>query len=469
MISFIIMLSLGVQSIGFANSIEFQDSSQSALDHTTLRDVIRHTEQLVLLSPSVVQDAVVRDYLQNLGNRLSQHSTSIQYPFRFFMIKHDEINAFATLGNYVGVHSGLVMQTQSESELAAVLAHEIAHCQQQHLMHMIQHQQDMRVPMLLGLLGAIGLSVLNPGLGQGAVLASAAGFEQDKINFTRSYEREADQIGINLLHKTHFRVASMAEFFNRLRLQERYYGNQVPALLRTHPVTSSRIAQARDYSASLKQGPIEESIDYNFIRERLRVMTADKLNELQSYYKTQLRQHPKQSELYYGAAMTEQRLENDTKSLQLLQQIPQYHQHWIIKLATSHAYLQNRPDKAIAILAKLYNSDNERDPIIIAYTSALTKNGRASEAIKLLQRALINRRKDALFWHMLAEAENNTGQKARAYFSAAHVNYLLYNKKRALKFLNLAMKMADKDKDLQAQIQVKLLEYGDKEDNKQKR
>lgn len=438
----------------------FEDSSQSALSPTDMRKVVEQTKFAVLLSPKVIHDPILKAYIQELGMKLVKYTDKpSQYPYTFFLIKQDDINAFATLGNYVGVHSGLFLTTQSESELAAVLAHEISHCQQQHLLHIIQHSQDMKLPMILGMLGALGLSVISPNLGQGLLVAGAAGMQQDMLNYTRSFEREADQIGIHLLHKTHFSVNAMPKFFQRMQQNERYYDNPTTPFLRTHPVTTARIAESKNYAARFQHKKVTESIDYQFMRERLRFIHNDNLKQLADYYQIKLKKDPQNDALYYGAAITYNELGLTQRALETIKKMPHHQNYWLSQLLRSQALANQNPKAGLPLMQKLYQAHPDSYPIIVNYVEQLKNAGLAKKAVRVARFGLISRRQDPHMWWVLSEAENKAGHKAQAYFAAAHVQALLNKKPRAVKYLQLAKKLGKKDPDLQEQINVKLKEW----------
>src|SRR3990167_3802865 len=141
----------------------------------------------------------------------------------FFLVKSNEINAFAGPGGYIGINSALILASENESEMAAVMAHEMAHVRQHHLYRMLEHQKQMRVPMLASLLASMALGVVNPTLATGALMGSMTGFAQDNINFVRSNEKEADSIGIDMLIKSGLDPRGMAGFFKKMQENMRYY------------------------------------------------------------------------------------------------------------------------------------------------------------------------------------------------------------------------------------------------------
>jgi len=221
----------------------------------------------------VLDDALLADYLNTLGYRLVANSPQPDQAFTFFIVRDTEINAFALPGGFVGVNAGLILTTETENELAAVLAHEISHITQNHLIRAVEAEQKMTPLMILAMIGAIAASAhQNPystsNADVGAMAAVQGLFAQMQINFTRADESEADRVGINTLAKSGFDPDAMAGFFERMQraLRPGFDENDVPALLMDHPVTTTRISEAKaradvikkEYHPEVTVGDIEE-------------------------------------------------------------------------------------------------------------------------------------------------------------------------------------------------------------------
>ncbi|MBS0556867.1 MAG: M48 family metallopeptidase [Proteobacteria bacterium] len=208
----------------------------------------------------VLDDALLTDYINTLGYRLVSYSPQPDQPFTFFVVNDPSINAFALPGGFVGVNAGLITTTASEDELAAVLAHEISHVTQQHLVRAVEAEQKYAPLMILAMVGAIvASSRTSPGSTSNAdvgAMATATGLmQQMQINFTRADEEEADRVGIETLAKANFDPDAMAGFFQRMQraLRPGFDENDVPALLMDHPVTLQRISEAKARAETLKK------------------------------------------------------------------------------------------------------------------------------------------------------------------------------------------------------------------------
>ena len=171
--------------------------------------------QIRRLAP-LMTDEEVEDYIQELGESMSK-LTDYYGDFTFLVIDSPAINAFAVPGGLVAFYSGLILETQSEAELASVIAHEISHVTQRHAARMIEEASQMNIPMIAAMIGAIALAAVNPEAGSAALIATQAAAQQHQLNFTRANEKEADNIGIRLMSQAGYDSQKMAVFFERMQ------------------------------------------------------------------------------------------------------------------------------------------------------------------------------------------------------------------------------------------------------------
>src|SRR5919106_6222188 len=226
--------------------------------------------------PAYLDDPEIADYLAVLGGRLTQKAAGARMDFEFFAMRDHTINAFALPGGFIGVHTGLISAAESESEVAAVLAHEVAHVTQRHIARMLGQQQQMQLPMLAALAAAILLGRSRPDLASGAAAAASGAAVQTQLSYSRDYEREADRIGFQALEAAGFDVSAMATFFEKLQRGMRVADDgTVPGYLRTHPVTTERIADAQNRSSSLPYKQHLDSPEFQLVRAKLRAEAGD--------------------------------------------------------------------------------------------------------------------------------------------------------------------------------------------------
>jgi len=177
------------------------DPAQVGLSPAQERKIGEAIVRQIRAQGGYLQDPEVSDYLNELGHRLVAASHDTKQDFEFFAVPDPQINAFALPGGYIGVHTGLILLAQNESELASVLAHEISHVTQRHMARMMANQKNSMLMSLAGLALAILASRAggsNSGQAtQAAIAGSQALSAQNQLNFTRDNEYEADRIGFS--------------------------------------------------------------------------------------------------------------------------------------------------------------------------------------------------------------------------------------------------------------------------------
>ncbi len=235
----------------------------------------------------IVEDPEINEYLQSLGMRLASQAHEGAHRFTFFAVRDSSINAFALPGGFIGVNAGLVKATRSEAELAGVLAHEIAHVTQRHIARSIQNAGRANLASAAAMLAAILIGATT-GVPTDAVLGSVTAAQglaaQSQINYTRANEAEADRVGINILAASGFDPVGMPEFFGTMQQRSGGAGRNIPALLRTHPVTSERIAETRDRASRMERPRTPDSTSYALIRDRLELETLSQEAQLRDLY-----------------------------------------------------------------------------------------------------------------------------------------------------------------------------------------
>jgi len=271
-------------------------------------------------------DPDVQQYIQTLGQTLAANSDTPTQDFYFFVVLSDDINAFAGPGGYIGINSGLILSSDSESELASVVAHEIAHVTQRHIYRSYEASSRMSLPAAAAMVAAIIIATQAPEVGLGALSAIQAGSLQMQIDFTRDNEQEADRIGIRILERSGFDPLSMPAFFEKLQLASRYYGEGAPEFLRTHPVTSSRISDTRGRAEKYPYRQVPDSQTYRLIKAKLRIGSENtKLNDLVVYFTNKVNQGTaeQRAAMQYGLGLTFIKKQQYDKAEEIFQNLHQ--------------------------------------------------------------------------------------------------------------------------------------------------
>ena len=450
----------------------------------------------------VVDDAMLDDYINDLGYRLVAASDKPKDHFSFFIVKEDVINAFAAPGGYIAVNSGLIDITNSESELAGVIAHEIGHITQNHLQRAFEASKKDAPLMALVLLGAIAAGAgAHAGDAAGAVLMGGQGLMlQRQINFTRKDEVEADRAGIQTLSNAGYDPNAMAAFFERMQdtLRAGAGGDRdVPELLQTHPVTLSRISDAKSRADALaaqqklrpnaptltktqwekSTAPIPYVKDptvlaaaqggkgsvetYALMRERVRVLSADAL-QLSTYYASNLARHPEfdTPANRYGYALALTRSGRGAKAVDELQPLLKNHpDNQILQLAMADAKLQSgQRGAALGMYASLNGQSPRNRAIALGYAHALTEGGSKEEAVQAadMLRPMLDNADEPELYRSYARASEKAGETVRAGEAYADASYLSGRPFDAMEQLKRLLKRPDLDYYARARIQARI-------------
>ncbi|KIO49396.1 M48 family metalloprotease [Nitrosospira sp. NpAV] len=277
------IVAAGLPDLGDASQVTFSPADERELGLRIMSEI--------RADPSYLDDAEVAEYLTHLGTRLLLNSreTRPDQEFEFFAVKDPMINAFALPGGFMGFNTGLILTAQSESELAGVMAHEIAHVTQKHLARIIAGQRYSILTSLAAMALAVLASRTNPQAAQAVLIGSQAHQIQSQLNFTRDHEKEADRIGLNILISAGLDPRGMSEFFERLQKAGRFRENGAPSYLRTHPITYERIADIDNRTHSLPYRQVPDSLDFLLVRAKLRA-TMDTPGDAVEYFDSALRE-----------------------------------------------------------------------------------------------------------------------------------------------------------------------------------
>ncbi len=338
----------------------------------------------------LVTDPEIQEYIQNVGQRVAANAQDGDFRFQFFVVDQPTINAFALPGGYIGIHSGLLLATSSESELAGVLAHEISHVTQRHISRAIYANQRTSILTMAAMLGAILLGAVT---GEGDVIAGGvAGAQsmaaQGQINFTRENEYEADRVGVGLLAASGFDPYGMPDFFATLARQTGTLGYQAPEFLRTHPVTVNRIAETRSRASSLTVNEVVDSPGYSLTRARIRFLSSSTPEKALTYFRANRDKATDTNQIgaEYGIALALAELGRFEESKKIFAELMAENEG-IIHFHTGYAAAQAATGDskgALATLKKAIELFPRNVPLTIRYAEALMRNNENKAAHRAL-------------------------------------------------------------------------------------
>lgn len=406
------------------------------------------------------KDVEIQQYIESIGSQLVANSDTPAYPFHFFVVLDKQINAFAGPGGYIGINSGLFLLTESESELASVMAHEVAHITQRHLYRAFEAASKLSIPIAATTLAAILLGTQSPVLAQAAIIAIQAGRLQFQIDFTRDNEKEADSIGMQTLVNSRYNPRSMSVFFERLEKSTRYYGRDTPQFLRTHPISSSRISATRNRSYQYPYRQYPDSQAYLLSKAKLRVMTNnDKKNSLK-YFKLRASQGTKNQQAIarYGIGLINLKNQKFSAAEKIFQALTKQYPNqpqYVFALAKTAISGQNYP-----VALKLFEQANVRFPtnhaMKIGYILMLLKADKPRKAKSILETLDYRWKQRPFYFELLAQAYAKLKQTVESHRYLAEYYYAMGDTQKAILQIKLAKKAKGMNFYLQAILNERL-------------
>jgi predicted Zn-dependent protease len=450
----------------------------------------------------VLDDPLIEDWLQGIGDRLAASSNRPSPDFYFFVVRSRDINAFATLGGYVAVNAGLILTTTSEDELAGVMAHEIAHVTQNHVLRAVEVQKRDTVPIVLAMLAAIVVSANSSSTSSGnateAAIASGLGLmAQQQINFTRDNETEADHFGIQTMARAGYDPLAMASFFSRMQAANRSNEGsgkyKAPDFLLDHPVTSSRISDALERARQIKDKPaanvpvdlssatrslllppslaaqgnapiaIQRGQNFGWAQERLRVLSAESSGAAIAEYQRIRKANPAafRDAQRYGLALAMIQHGESAAALPVLQELSHKHPdaYWLDLAIAFAEFDSGHRQAALADYDRILAQMPGNRAVILIYANTLGQMGtpEAGRRAQAILRPLLNDGgDDPEFQQTFARACEIAGDTARASESYAVAAYLNGRAEDALNQLETLKRRDDLDYYERARVDARI-------------
>ncbi len=410
----------------------------------------------------LLEDPQLVGFLDAVGHRLVAQNPDPIHDFTFFFIRTTDINAASWPGAYISINAGLMLTAESESELAAVMAHEIAHTTQRHIARMIEKQQRDQLPLMLAMLGTV-LAAQNSGSSSSGNATSAAimGFmglmQQLQINHTRSNEHEADRVGIRILSDAGYEPLAMADFFGRMHRANRIVGVSMPEYLRSHPVTTTRISEAKDrarqqvptpdlglglaapettrhpllpgeWAGTGRSAAAPDGALFAWARERLRVLSAESAPAMEDHYRRRFESGepaPGDAERY-GYALALAQVGKHSQALARLDAIeaPDPGHFWLALARAESLHGAGRRGEAEAAFERLLAAYPRSRAVALSYAEALLEQATAESgrrAQDVLRPVLAEAANDPALQRSFGRASELAGDLVRA--GEAHAEY----------------------------------------------
>lgn len=411
--------------------------------------------------PAYVKDDVLNEYLFVLGNKLVGADPALRgelvNDFTFFGVKDRTLNAFALPGGFIGVHTGLILATETESELASVLSHEVGHVSQRHIARMIaSSEHDVLIPLASAALALLAAAAGGGGsAAMGTLLAGQGIAIQKQINFTREAEKEADRVGFQILKQAGFDINDMPAFFLKMQNATRLYNDAPSQYLRTHPLTSQRIADIELRIRNEHYRQHVDNVDFQLVRAKARVVQGDMVGgtyEAEKYFAEQVKKGTRYQIAagYYGLALIALQNKDPNLAKLRLNEAKKIFSDSAIRQSLALNALEieimiesGRTAEAIAATKSAIDSFPSSRAMSNLYVRALSKARRYDDCIRYLRKMSQRYREDAQIHQKMASIYNDMGKKGMMHFSMAEYYHLMQTNQMALEQLALARKEKD--------------------------
>lgn len=400
-----------------------EDSIVSKIDRRQLGKAIMYR---LRNSDRYLDDPEIEGYINRIGYRLVSNSPVASEPIEFFVINDRSVNAFALPGGFIGVHTGLIQKVRSESELASVLAHEIAHVSQRHIARMIASQKRTGMASMAALAVAILASRSSGSASAAAITAAQAGLIQNKLNFSREYEREADRIGLKIIRNSSFDEHAVESFLKFMQRTTESSVAGAPSYMRTHPFFYERLADIQNRLQNAPYKQIPDSIDFKLVRARIEAQT-DFPKKSVEHFKNKLSQKNYTSELAtaYGLTFSFYLAREYTEA----KKMARYMMHldsqdpMVLGLAAETLVKSGDVVDGLDIFERALADFPNRLPLVIGYAKALMDSGSPLKAVDFLDKQIFKYRNESRLFELQSKGYALTGNELLQHRAQAEAYY----------------------------------------------
>ena len=406
----------------------------------------------------LINDSIIQEYTELLIFRLSENSQVQDRYFNILLIDDPSLNAFAAPGSIIGVNGGLFLEAENESQFASVMTHELAHLSQRHFARNVLRAQDSSLASALVMVSSIAIALITNQ--PQAMMGGSAFLQQESLRYSRLFEKEADRVGFTNLVASGYDPESMGEMFQNMNEMRRYYGETPPEFLLTHPITSSRVSDAFNAAEGLeKAGTKKDSLDYSFIRSRLKVY-YEKIPSVSVQYFEDRFENSNDPSNVYGLALAYNKNNNFDLSLSYIEDlIATYPKNLILNTTKAEILLNARMHKeALDQVNSSLKISPRNYPLTVTKVRILNEMERYFEAEELLRDQILKRNNDPYLWLLLSEVQRDGRNIVGYYQSKAEYHVLLGQYEDAINQLEFALQYTKNNFQVSESVMTKIVD-----------
>lgn len=391
-------------------------------------DILR----LLRRSGDIIEDPELSTWIHEMGNRLFLRAPRSPVPVRVLISKSSEINAFATIGGVIVINAGLILKTDNESELAAVIAHEIAHVTQQHIQRMIDRSSEDTFKQGAAMIAGVVAGSQNPQLGQAIFTTALATSLHKQLSYSRENEAEADKVGLSILSRSSFDPLGMPQFLKKLEQLSDDRNSEITKYLQSHPLAHERVLNAQLEAARTPRHKQRPDETYQYMREKLRLMSGSRLPPPDNL-KTPIKHYSKARAAFLNGQYA--------TALNQITRTPKY-----LPDALLLAEIYNRLGQfksTIKLLTALQEKHPTDEALAMQLAQAYQGIGQSRQAWQTIKRIPLSELTSLEFLEQRQQIAHKAGMIAEAYRSVAERNLRMGEYRHAALQLRQAMKFPD--------------------------
>lgn len=407
----------------------------------------------------IATDPGVYHYTEQLLAKLANRGSLYRQQLSLVVVDNPNFNAFAVPGGVIGVHTGLFAVAQTQHQFASVLSHELAHLSQRHYARAVQQRRGQMIPAMTALLAGLVLAAGNGEAGMAALSATQAAALEAQLRFSRTMEQEADRMSMEILTHAGMNPHAVVAMLENM-LQGSRYSQRPPEFLLTHPVTESRIADARNRLLQYPPSQYVHSIDYQLVRTQ--VIFQQEKTPLQAIQRFQgelsgFSISPEGSRYGLVLAFTADR-QYAAATEYLAPLLAKYPHHPLLLIAQSRIdAASHQLQRAVDIITAALRRSPGHYPLMAHYSELLIADGKVQQAAQLLQTLSKQRYFDPHVWYLLAEAQGLAGNIIGLHQARAEYFMLIGEFARANRQLSRALTLIPANSPQATQVNARLL------------
>jgi predicted Zn-dependent protease len=391
----------------------------SAITIQEEEELSREFMALILAHYEIIKDPLIVNYVNDVGQKIVSTLPPQPFTYHFYVIKEDTYNAFATPAGHIFVYSGLLEAMDSEEELACILAHEISHVLCRHISQKIERAEKVNIATLAGVVAGVLLGTAGASAAANAVtLGSVAAGQSFALAYGREDERQADQIGLNLLRKAGYNGIGLITTLKKMRNKRWFDSNQIPTYLTTHPASEERMAYIDTWLETHKK--TENHIDdyyFNRAHTRLVAVYGDEGVALRQF-ESDVHNHPDDPLAYYGYGLILDRKGDHKTAEEYLKTALEKRAFdpYILKDLGRLYFLDGNYQQALGILDGA-TSINSNDPDILFYLGRTQAElGRLMDAVATFEKLTSKQPDYPRAFYTLGETYWKLGKEGDAHY-----------------------------------------------------